>query len=87
MQECVRAKSLPILGRAERAANQVWTRCTEVYISSAFLGLGVFFFICSISFGIASYYKEKGIVEPYYVCVKQVTGMLARKMTSRGRSG
>lgn len=40
-------------------------------------GLGVFFFICSISFGIASYYKEKGIVEPYYVCVKQVTGMLS----------
>lgn len=39
-------------------------------------GIGVFFLFVSVAYGITSYYKEKGIVEPYFVCVKQVTGML-----------
>lgn len=46
---------------------------TLLFVNS---GLGVLCLFSSVCYGIFSYYKEKGTVEPYFVCLTQVTGML-----------
>ncbi|MBO5277911.1 MAG: hypothetical protein J6B06_00255 [Lachnospiraceae bacterium] len=38
--------------------------------------LGGLCLAASIVYGIADYYKRKGIAEPYFVCFRQITGML-----------
>lgn len=37
---------------------------------------GAFCLLASVVYGITAYYKEKGRIEPYFVCVSQVAGML-----------
>ncbi len=44
-----------------------------IFINSA---IGVFCLLVSCGYGVVDYYKEKGKVEPYFVCLRQVTGML-----------
>lgn len=52
-------------------------------------GAGSLCLIASLCFGIMDYYRQKGNVEPYFVCLTQITGMLydTEALTKSGIAG